>query len=426
MAAGKFSFTDIMNVKSRTATGAGTVENYTEIYLNPYDVKESKSNFYSMENIQELADTFLAVGQQQPTVLARIDGEYKIISGHRRNLANKLLIEQGHDEYKSVRYLYKDMTEATFELSLLVGNAYNRELTAYEKTEQAARLKKAIMRARKEDGLELPGTLREAIADLLGESKTNIARMDKINASLGEEAKEEFKKGNLGITAAYETSKLPEEEQKEIAAAAAAGGEVRAQEIARRVQERKAGDDYKDPHPESITSLCYSCLNYSECNVKTGTCQKCDAYINKADAEKTDEQRYDEEQEAIDKETRRKLRERAETEKMEHLPSNTKEKKYIRVSKQTFNAVCGRVLPYLILKYEEYKAGQLIVMQEFETGKATGNTKELYISCVDTESTHTAITEGYCVLGICEKEIAVERGWLKEVSETDTGKAENE
>ena len=26
----------------------------------------------------------------------------------------------------------------------------------------------------------------------------------------------------------------------------------------------------------------------------------------------------------------------------------------------------------------------------------------------------------YCVLGICEKEIAVEKGWLNEVSETDT------
>ena len=30
------------------------------------------------------------------------------------------------------------------------------------------------------------------------------------------------------------------------------------------------------------------------------------------------------------------------------------------------------------------------------------------------------IAEGYCVLGILEKEIAVEKGWLNEVSETDT------
>lgn len=72
------------------------------------------------------------------------------------------------------------------------------------------------------------------------------------------------------------------------------------------------------------------------------------------------------------------------------------------------------------MKYEKYSAGEIAVIQEFEEGRATGKTKELYISCVDTEETHTAIAEGYCVLGILEKEIAVEKGWLNEVSETDT------
>lgn len=132
------------------------------------------------------------------------------------------------------------------------------------------------------------------------------------------------------------------------------------------------------------------------------------------------QQRYNEEQDRIDRETKKKLQEKADTEKMEHLPSDTKAKKYIRVSKQTFKAVCAGLLPYLLLKYEKYSAGEIAVIQEFEEGRATGNTKEIYISCVDTEETHTAIAEGYCVLGICEKEIAVEKGWLSEVSETDT------
>lgn len=92
----------------------------------------------------------------------------------------------------------------------------------------------------------------------------------------------------------------------------------------------------------------------------------------------------------------------------------------IRVSGQTFKAVCAGLLPYLLLKYEKYSIGEIAVIQEFEEGRATGNTKEVYISCMDTEETHTAIAGGYCVLGICEKEIAVEKGWFKEVSETDT------
>ena len=320
MAKAKFGINDILNAKSRTA-GAGTVSEYTEIWLNPYEVKPSESNFYSQENIEELADSFLAVGQQQPTVLGRVNGEFRIVSGHRRNLANIMNIERGHEEYNKVRYLYKDMSAAMFELSLLIGNAYNRELTAWEKTQQAQKLKEALLRAKKEDGLEITGKLRDIIADLLNESSTNVARMDAINNNATPEVKEQLKSGNIGITAAYEAAKLPEEEQREIAAAAAAGGNVRAKEIAAKVAEKKAGDDYETPHPESITSLCYSCQKFKDCNVKTGTCEKCDQYVNKAEAEKTEEQRYSEEQDKIDRETKRKLREQAEAEKMGKLPS---------------------------------------------------------------------------------------------------------
>lgn len=94
MAKAKFGINDILNAKSRTA-GAGTVSEYTEIWLSPYEVKPSESNFYSQENIEEVADSFLAVGQQQPTVLGRVNGEYRIVSGHRRNLANIMNIERG-------------------------------------------------------------------------------------------------------------------------------------------------------------------------------------------------------------------------------------------------------------------------------------------------------------------------------------------
>ena len=42
----------------------------------------------------------------------------------------------------------------------------------------------------------------------------------------------------------------------------------------------------------------------------------------KAEAEKTEEQRYSEEQDAIDRETQKKLREKAQEEKMQQLPSD--------------------------------------------------------------------------------------------------------
>lgn len=217
----KFGINDILNAKSRAAD-AGGVNEYTEIWLSPYDVKPSESNFYSQENIEELADSFLAVGQQEPTVLGRMNGEFKIVSGHRRNLANIMNIERGHEEFKKVRYLYKDMTGAMFELSLLIGNAYNRELTAWEKTQHTQRLKEALLRAKEEDGLEITGKLRDIIAELMNESPTNVARMESINNNAAPEIKEQLKDGTMGITAAYEAAKLPEDEQKAIAADAAA------------------------------------------------------------------------------------------------------------------------------------------------------------------------------------------------------------
>ncbi|MBS6954903.1 MAG: ParB N-terminal domain-containing protein [Enterocloster asparagiformis] len=216
-------------------------QDFQEIYLSPYEVEASESNFYSQENIEELADSIRMVGQQQPTVLGRVDGAYKIISGHRRNLANIHNIETGAFPWDyHAKYLYKDMTPAMLELSLIVGNAFNRKLTPYEETEQAARLKAALIRARDEDGAEIPGKLRDVVADILQTSRTKVARMDKINSSLEPEVKEQYKAGNIGPSAAYETAKLPKEEQRQIAAQAAAGKEVKHKDIAEKVAEKKA------------------------------------------------------------------------------------------------------------------------------------------------------------------------------------------
>lgn len=411
----KFTMLDILNAQSKNSTST-KVESYTEIYLNPKEVKPSATNFYSQNDIEELADSFLTVGQQQPTVLARINNEYRIVSGHRRNLANCLLLDKGHNEYERVRYLYKDMTEATFELSLLVGNAFNRELTPYEKMEQAARLKKALIRAKEEDGLEIQGRMRDIIAETLKESTSNIARMEQINNNLSDSAKEQFKNGNMGITAAYETSKLAEDDQEEIADRYASGEDVRAKEIAEKVTEKKAAekakkeeakekenvaaDEYRTPHPESITSLCYSCLNYSTCNVKTSTCKKCDGYINKAEAEKTDEQRYNEEQDKIDKETKRKLQERDREEALDKaLQPREKKVHELKLSALFYEDVArGRKRFELCKNDHNIKVGDKVRLNECRSGDYTGRYIEAEI--VYKLENYSGLEGGYCILGI--------------------------
>ena len=238
----KFGINDIINAKSK-GVAAGTVEKYTDIYLSPLEVKVAPENTHQqLEGIEELADSFLHVGQEQPTVLARVKGEYRIIDGHRRNAANILNYERGHKEYEKVLYRYKDMSEAMYELSLLAGNGYTQPLTAYEKTRLVERTKAALIRAKEEDGLEIQGKMRDLIAAMLNESSTNIARMDNINNNAAPEVKEQLKNGNMGITAAYEAAKLPVEEQKAIADKVAAGDNVRAKEIALKVAEKTAAE----------------------------------------------------------------------------------------------------------------------------------------------------------------------------------------
>ena len=106
----EFGINDILNTCRTSTPDSGT--GFREIWLDPYEARPSESNFYSLEKIEELADSILAVGQQQPTVLALVNGEYRIVSGHRRNLANILNIERGLSKRRKIRYFYKEMTES--------------------------------------------------------------------------------------------------------------------------------------------------------------------------------------------------------------------------------------------------------------------------------------------------------------------------
>ena len=231
----KFGINDDWNAgKEKKVAGQ-----YKEIYLDPRTVKEAEENTHvNLENIEELADSFLTVGQEQPTVLAKIDNEFWIIDGHRRNAANIYNLERGYKEYERVLYRYKEMSKAMYELRLLAGNAYTQELTPYEKTRIVERMKVALIRAKEEDGLEIVGKMRDMIATMVGESSTNIARMEAINKNATLEIKEQFKAGNLGISGAYEASKLTCEDQKEVAKQAENG--MQAKEIAKIVKEKKA------------------------------------------------------------------------------------------------------------------------------------------------------------------------------------------
>ena len=159
--------------------------------------------------------------------------------------------------------------------------------------------------------------------------------------------------------------------------------------------------EYVDPQPESMTSLCYSCTHYEECHDKTATVTNCNAYENRREAQKTDEERYNEEQAAIDRETQKKLREMQQEEKMQHLPSDERKEKTIRVSPDKMKAVAiDNTRPYMILKNDDYREGDTVKLIEFAEGRATGNTADMKIICMDDDTTSSALEDGYCVIAL--------------------------
>ena len=165
--------------------------------------------------------------------------------------------------------------------------------------------------------------------------------------------------------------------------------------------EVRAGDDYETPHPEGITSICYSCTEYETCNVKTGTCSSCDQYKNRTEAYKTDEQRYSEEQDAIDRETKKKLREMEQEEKMQNLPSDTQETgqkvHQIRLAKTYFDDVANGIKTFELRKNDRgYKVGDILEMMEFADGKNTGRTVKVLVTYMLED--YTGIEDGYCIM----------------------------
>lgn len=403
-------------------------------------------NFYSVTDIEPLAQKILLVGliENLEVVHDPCDqGEYRITAGERRWRALKLLVEQGYTDFEMVTCQIQTPASADEEmLRLIIANDY-RNKTVTDILEEEKQLKDILQRM-KQEGREIKGykldsgRLRDVIAKMLQMPATKIAQIESINKHLIPEFAEELKEGRLTFSAAYMISGMNEEtqaemleryqengltykevkeikqQQEEKAAAEQIEGQMdidqfteteeEIEELEDDAEDTEDEDEWEDAHPESITSLCYSCKRYSDCNVKTGTCQSCDQYINKADAEKTEEERYSEEQDAIDKETAKKLRERADEEKMQQLPSQQGKKVHdVKLGATFFEDVkTGRKTFELRKNDRGYKEGDTIVLHEYKDGATTGRTitKKIVYMLED----FTGLEDGYCILGLGEVE----------------------
>lgn len=234
-----FNITDILNSKTR---GSIQTEGYTPITLNYSDIVITKHNKYSMDEINELATGIHMAGAlQQPLVLGKVGEEYWLVSGHRRHAAIEMLVQEGEEQFAQVECRFKEMTETEFRMELLIGNTFNRKPTDYDKMIEAQQWKELLSQMKKEGSFkpEKGTRTRDYIAAIMGEATGTIGTYDQIANNATDAVKEQFENGNMSMTAAAETSKLPEEDQNAIAEAAADGQDTRAAEI-KALAEQKA------------------------------------------------------------------------------------------------------------------------------------------------------------------------------------------
>lgn len=445
MAAG-FSVKDALNKNSKAGIDESPRARFRTKDISIFKMYRNDMNFYSVEQIEELAGDILMYGLKQnlELVYAPCDkGEYRIVAGERRWEALKYLVSKGYKEFElATSKLTTPQDNDEEQVEIIIANSYRTKTTS-DMIEEETRLKASLERmkaaGKKIKGYDLQsGRLREVISSMLHMSKTKIAQIEAVNNNLIPEWKEELKGERLTFSAAYELSGMSSDEQrealgkfietgelthkdikdmKEAKAAEAEKAQVEGQmdfdevqqvsesdtetEIGMNPPEVRAGDDYETPHPEGITSICYSCTEYERCNVKTGTCTSCDQYKNRTEAYKTDEQRYSEEQDAIDRETKKKLREMEQEEKMQNLPSDTQETgqkvHQIRLAKSYFDDVANGIKTFELRKNDRgYKKGDILEMMEFADGKNTGRMVRVLVTYILED--YTGIEDGYCIM----------------------------
>ena len=447
----KFNLTQLLNQRSKEAAAVAAVvtenaekETTTEAVTSTadiYDLIPSKDNFYSTDSVEDLKQSIELLGILQPLLVTNEeDGKRRIIAGHRRRLAIMQLVDEGKERFRYVPIMVKPTKDAIIDrLALIMTNRF-REKTDWEKMTEALETEKLVLELKEQ--MDIPGRTRDLLSEIVDASPAQLGRYKAISNNLTAELMAEFKAGKIGVSIIYEVSgmdkewqlralqiyrenedtltlpdikalKKQQEEARQIpgqqdtqeATQEAAEAEemqqgeevtAEAEEAATEDAESADGAEYVDPQPETITSLCYSCTKYESCHDKKSTVTSCNAYVDKKEAYKTDEQRYNEEQAKIDAETRKKLREQQQEAKMAAGPAE-KQHEEIRLAASRYEEITSGALSFLLLKKDGYKLGEELTLPEYADGKATGRTLEVKVSYI--WENWTGLDDDYCILG---------------------------
>ena len=175
-----FNLADMVNNRKPVET-----ENISDtVYRDVFELEPSKDNFYSTdpERLQGLKNSILLFGVMQDVLIEDVDGKDRIISGHCRTMCCRMLVEEGHEEFRKINCKYTKVSLNTEKfpedkagkveqlinkLGIIQANRF-REKSDWEKMQEALITEEVIKELRdltSYDELEL---------DTLGDEKTAL------------------------------------------------------------------------------------------------------------------------------------------------------------------------------------------------------------------------------------------------------------
>ena len=216
MAGKKFDITKFAATLPEAVPESGTTREIavTDIFDNPL-------NFYPKPdkgNLGELMDSIRANGMlEPPTVVPAGNGKYRLISGHSRMEAVRALSiyldRQIADRFQTVMCrVLPSMTPEQEECAVIEANRQRVKSPALL-AEEAERLTKIYIK-RREAGEELPGRIRDRVAEAMQVKKTKLANLSAIKNGIkvpGIIAR--WEKGELPEAAALEIARMDDETQ---------------------------------------------------------------------------------------------------------------------------------------------------------------------------------------------------------------------
>ena len=187
-------------------------------YIRLDRLDEDPNNFYQLTDIDNLAANIELCGLQQPIRVRPVPDtdRYVIVSGHRRRKAVELLAKDNPERWDEVPCIVEidAVSPSLQQLRLIFANSHTRKMTPAETSEQIEQVEKLLYRLKEEEGYEFPGRMRDYVAQVVGASKSKIARLKVIRDNLDKCWEKSFKKDDIKEDAAYTLAQMPKEWQK--------------------------------------------------------------------------------------------------------------------------------------------------------------------------------------------------------------------